>query len=470
MATIKKSCCGSAGCRSKLVPGSHNMMMSGLRTFALAFLLGGWSAVAAGAEPAPSLASLNSDLTQLTLRQAEIFFVERNRELQAGQRLVEGAQADRLAAGARPNPNLSFNATQIGNLYPPGYDYGGVTRRADTTIGVNQLFERGNKRELRMAAADNNVRATRGDYADIQRQQKVALYAAYYDLIAAQEKLRISTETAGLFQKTIDAVELRLKAGDIARSEVARIRVDALRAQNDARTAQAERQKAQTMLAYMIGAEREAALIDAVDGWPPIDVAADSFEIEKALAGRADVQAAQARVQAAEKNRELARALRTRDVTGSVQFDRTPWNPLANPTSANTLGFGVSIPLFTNYYFEGEIRRAEVDLQAARDNIERVRALALGEIANSRADLDAAVERVSRFRDTLLQEAQRAAEGAEFAYSKGAIGVLDLLDARRQLYATRLEASNTLADYAKSLAAWRAAIAIAEIDPNTGKK
>ena len=57
------------------------MMSSGLRTFALAFLLGGWSVVAAGAEPAPSLASLNSDLTQLTLRQAEIFFGGRDLEL-----------------------------------------------------------------------------------------------------------------------------------------------------------------------------------------------------------------------------------------------------------------------------------------------------------------------------------------------------------------------------------------------------
>jgi len=62
------------GMSQQAVPGSHNMMMSGLRTFALAFLLGGWSAVAAGAEPAPSLASLNSDLARLTLRQAEIFF------------------------------------------------------------------------------------------------------------------------------------------------------------------------------------------------------------------------------------------------------------------------------------------------------------------------------------------------------------------------------------------------------------
>jgi len=439
-------------------------MSSGLRRFALAFLLGGLGAVVAGAEPAPGLASLNSDLGQLTLRQAEVFFAARNRELLLGQRLVEGAEADRLSAAQRPNPNLSFNASPL-NPHSGIGSGDARDKQIGSTIGLQQLFERGNKRELRMEAADHNIRASRGEYADIRRQQKVALYMAYYDLVAAQEKMRIAAETAGLFQKTVDAAERRLQAGDIARSEVARIRVDALRAQNDARTAQAERQKAQSMLAYMIGAEREAARINAADGWPAIGAAPATLETDGALAGRADVQAAQARVAATEKNRDLARASRTRDVTGSAQFQHFPGD-----FSNNTFGVGVSIPLFTGYYFEGEIRRAEVELQAARDNLERVRALALGEIARSRADLDAAAERVQRFRDTLSQEAQRAAEGAEFAYSKGAIGVLDLLDARRQLYATRLDASNTLADYAKSLAVWQAAIMVEEIDPKEIEK
>ena len=434
------------------------MMLSGLRRLAWAFLLGGLSAVAVGAEPAQGLTSSSSDLAQLTLRQAEIFFVERNRELLAGQRLVEGAEADRITAGQRPNPNLSFNTSPL-NPHS-GVGSGDLrSKQVGSTVALQQLFERGNKRELRIDAAEQNVRASRGEFADIQRQQKVALYGAYYDLVAAQDRQRISTETAALFQKTIDAVELRLKAGDIARSEVARIRVDALRAQNDARAAQAEREKAQSVLGYMIGADRDAMRIVAVDGFPDVNGDGSAFDVEKALAGRADVQAAQARIAAAEKNRELARALRTRDVTGSIQFQHYPPD-FAN----NTFGVGVSVPLFTSYYFEGEIRRAEVDLQSARDNLERVRALALGEIARSRADLDAAIERVRRFRGTLLGEAQRAAEGAEFAYSKGAIGVLDLLDARRQLYATRLEASSTLADYAKSLAAWNAAITGATLE------
>jgi len=359
-------------------------MLSGLRTFALAFLLGGLSAVAAGAEPAPRPAFMNADLEQLTLRQAEILFAERNREIQLGQRQVEVAQAERLSAAARPNPNLSFSASSLSPQR--GLGSGDLRdKQINSVVGLDRLFERGGKREIRMQAADQNIRASRGDYADIQRQQKVALYGAYYDLVAAQERQRIATETAGLFQKTIDAVERRFKAGDISASDVARIRVDALRAQNDARAAQAERQKAQTALAYIIGAERVAARINASDNWPETGPAADALEIEKALAGRADVQAAQARLAAAEKNRELARALRTRDVTGSVQFQHFPGD-----FSNNSFGIGVSIPLFLGYNFEGEIRRTEVELQIARENHERVRALALGEIVSRRAELDAA--------------------------------------------------------------------------------
>jgi len=40
---------------------------------------------------------------------------------------------------------------------------------------------------------------------------------------------------------------------------------------------------------------------------------------------------------------------------------------------------------------------------------------------------------------------------------------MDLLDSRRQLYATRLEASGSQADHAKSLASWLAAVAAADL-------
>src|SRR5450759_316560 len=119
------------------IPGCLDVMVSTLCTFALAFLLGGLSTAVAGAQPASSPASLNSDLEQLTLRQAEIFFAGRNREIQLGQRRVEVAQADRMSAAARPNPSVFINATQIGNQYPQGYAYSRPDRRAGTTNGLD---------------------------------------------------------------------------------------------------------------------------------------------------------------------------------------------------------------------------------------------------------------------------------------------------------------------------------------------
>lgn len=402
-----------------------------------------------------ALTATTSQARDLTLAEAERLFAQRSRELQQARRALEGAEADRLSAAARPNPNVYLNATQLGSLYPQGYDASRLDRRLDIVVGINQVFERGDKRELRMSAAEANAQASRNELSDVRRVQTIALHAAYYDLVLAQEKQRIVEQTVAAFAKTLDAMALRLKAGDVARADVARVRVDALRADNDARAVRAERDRAQVALAYLIGLETVARELVASDGWTAVEDA-PMADVGRIVEGRPDVQAAQARLRATENRRELARALLTRDVSGQVQIERAPWNPLANPTSANTLGFGISFPLFTNYAYEGEIRRAETELEAAKENLERVRAQALGEIGRARADLESARDRMRRYRESLLNEASKAAAAAEFAYQRGAIGVMDLLDSRRQLYGTQIDASVAQAEYARALAAWRA--------------
>jgi len=420
------------------------------RRFAFALALC-WCSAASSQAPFGATTELYPDLSRLTLRQAETLFLQRSRELQAARRTVEGAEADKLTAGARPNPVAAVNVSDLG---PRQTTVNGIpwTRYPDTIISLSQTFERGNKRELRSEAAQLQIDASRGDLADTLRVQQAALAGAYYDLLFAQARARIADDSAQLFRRTVSAVELRLKAGDVPATQVARIRVEALRAENDARIAQAEVEKAQTRLAYLIGAEAEARRVFAEDAWPAASLPAEP-DLERILSGRADVQAAVARLRAAEKRIELAKSLRTRDVNLGVQFEN-----YQNDPKNNTLGLAVSVPLFTNYYFEGEIARAEVEYAAAQENVERVRAVALGDVQRARADLDAAAERMRRYDGALLREAERAAKGAEFAYEKGAAGVLELLDARRTLFGSRVEAVAARADYARALAVWRASL------------
>lgn len=401
-----------------------------------------WAASAQTPAAAPALEAL-------TLRAAEGLFLERNRELQAARRAIEGAEADVITAGARPNPNLLISTSNISRTLGSGSL---ANKRIDTIVGLSQVFERGNKAGLRTETAQSLLTAVRSDQRDVERVQRVALHGAYYDLLQAQEKLRITNETAALFQKSIDALTIRLKAGDVAAVDVSRMNVDALRARNDARGAQADVEKSRSALAYMIGADRDATRLRAADNWPALEKI-DLQTADAVIDARPDVQAAQARVAAAGKSRDLARALRTRDITAGVQIERHPGNdPL------NSAGLSVSVPLFTRYYYDGEIRRAESDFDAAQDNLQRVRAVAAADIRKAASDVSSSAERVQRLRDLLLAAAEKAAQGAEFAYSRGAIGVMDVLDARRQLTAIRLDAVTVQGDYAKALAAWRAAL------------
>lgn len=383
----------------------------------------------------------------LTLTQVEELVARNNRELLAARRALESADAQTVIAGARPNATFSVNSTSIAS---------GV-QGADTVFRIDQPFERGDKRTLRLDAASGLRLAAQRDSLDVLRQQLAVARAAYFDLKQAQERAQVLDETAALFGRTLEAAQTRLKAGDLAAADVAKVEVDQGRAQNDARAARADLARAQLALAYLIGEEAAAAGLAAADAWPAPQ-RADAAVLAEAVEARPDVQAAKARVEAAERLRDLARAQRTRDVTLGAQYERFPGS---NPV--NSVGFGVSVPLFTGYDFSGDIRKAEVDRYAALDQLDRARAIALAELRRSASDLNSAAERMERFDSTLLAAAGRSSEAVEFAFRRGASSVLEVLDARRTLRAVRLEALTARTDHAKAYAAWRAAQTTADM-------
>ena len=320
---------------------------------------------------------------------------------------------------------------------------------------IDQLIERGNKAELRTETARRLDGAAAEDVQEVTRQQLLALRFAYFDLLAAQEKAASAAETAALFGKTAEAAQLRLKAGDLAAADVSRIRVDVLRAQNDARGLEADLARARVNLAYLIGAESSAASIGAVTAWPKQEGATAAGVSDAQLEARPDVRAARARVAAADKARELAQSLRTRDVSVGLQFEHWPNRADANNQgTGNSFGVAFSVPLFLRHNNEGEVARAQADWYAARDFLDRVHAQARSDASRAGGDLAAARERLTRFEGELVKEAERTANAAEFAFKNGAIGVMDLLDARRTLKAIQIDAANARADHAKSLAAY----------------
>jgi cobalt-zinc-cadmium efflux system outer membrane protein len=402
----------------------------------------------------------------LRLEEAQRMAVAGNHDLRLALAAVQAAQAAIQTADTAPNPLLTL---QTININPSqGIGAGPLRGKAvDSTVRIDQQIERGGKRALRIDNAQYLEQASRADLADVRRQLGLAVAQAYYDLLAAQEKRDIVRDTAGLFGSTLEAARRRRKAGDLAGADVARIEVDALRAVNDVDQAEAELQRAQQTLALALGAPQDARTLHASGPWPDLPAPGEEEgDVAAALARRADVRAAEARVRAAAASLRLALALRTRDITVGLQAEHWPQSAANTQGSGNSFGIAVQIPLFVRNQFQGEIRNAQVAADSAAVTLEKVRAAAASELARSNGDARSAASRLRRFDSELLPASARSADAAEYAFRNGASGVMDVLDARRTRRATLLEATAARAEHAKALAARDAARSGGAINPD----
>lgn len=407
--------------------------------------------LAAPATPASTDSARSASITELTLAHALELALQYNHDLQAGRIAVSSAEAGSTIAGAAPNPTLTI---QTANINPRlGVGPGSLRNKTvDSTFRIDQLIERGGKRELRIESAAHLEKASRLDLNDTERQLRQAVNGAYFDLLAAQHKLRISNETRDLFKITMQAANQRKKLGDIAGADTARVRVDALRAENDARQAAADLLHAQSALLSLLGMKSAPAGVIAISNWPQDHASISAVAIEDALRLRPDVKAAQARVDAATAARKLAVAAKTRDVSVGVQFEHYPVSATNTQGSGNSYGVSVQIPLFARYQFQGEIRAAEAAVDAAQENLDKTIDAARSELQVAFETLAASKELTQRFQIDLLPAARQSAEAAEYAFKHGAIPVMDVLDARRTYRATEMDAINAQTEYAKAYA------------------
>ncbi|MEO8296933.1 MAG: TolC family protein [Burkholderiales bacterium] len=387
---------------------------------------------------------------------------------------VRAAAADLQAAGQRPNPALSV---QTVNINPSrGIGSGPPTRQyVDTTVGLTWLVERGGKRDLRVAGGEARQAAARADRAETLRQLRLTVDWAYFDLKRAQDRLLLVDAALALQQRGYEIAERRLRAGDLAAVEVARLQVELARAQAERAQAVADRTLAQRALAAAMGLDGPPAAardLSADDDYPAVPAEAsadattrapaaevspvlrldaiDTAAVAAPIDSRPDVIAAQRRVEAARAQRELAEATTRRDVTVGVSAERYP------PDNRGSLGVGVSVPLFWRHAFEGERRRAEADAEAAELLLRRQRQQAEREQRQADDQLQAARTRLRTLEGPAQQAAQRALAGIELAYARGAAALTDVLDARRQLHALQLDLADARAAHAKALALWQA--------------
>lgn len=367
-----------------------------------------------------------------------------NFEIIGSKRVIIANESGLTIAGQTQNPNLTIG---VGGINPKlGIGSGSYFDKAiDSSIRYEQLIERGNKRELRVKSAQQQVGAAKQDVLDTQRQQSIALFKAMVDLAATNERIKLLTQVVDLYEETLRANTIRTEHGDLPPIDAQRQKIDANRAQMDLRQARTDAKSAQIALATLLAWQARVGDI-AVDA-SILDTAATNNNFD--VSNRADVKAAEMRVEAARNQLDLAQAQVKSDVTAGVQYDHWP-TTASNPTgTGDTISFTVGIPLNINHRYEGEIAKAASDYDAAKEALAHVKANAQIELERNNADFENAKMTLDLLEKEQLPRTEEVARTVELGYKKGALDLLDLLDSRRVLRQTQLDTLNARANLAR---------------------
>ena len=384
----------------------------------------GLFAICLGADQGVSQSSPSA----ITLQSAFTAAEEHNRTLAAARlgRAADLAGID--VARERPNPEASFEA-------------GRDTPHEVFSLGVPLEF--GGKRSRRVDVANATLARTTAEIAvqtlDIRREVRLA----YFELVAALNRVQVTTELRDFAERTRNAARDRFESGAAPRLESLQAELALEQADNEQEAARGRLEAARAELNTLIGRSPDAPA-DPTDNF---DAGVLPQDIAAAIAASPDIVAIDRQIDEAVAREALARSMRTPDstVSGGVLFDSPPdfnygWKA----------GFAITLPIFTHHDAGVRVETARVvQLRAQRDA--RLTELT-GQATAAAARARTARQRYLRYRDEIIPQLSTIESMAEDSYRSGQTGLAAFLQALQAAREVRLLATDAGLEYQSALA------------------
>lgn len=298
------------------------------------------------------------------------------------------------------------------------YDFGG---RSASLESARQLFE------AAAASQDDKIQSV-----------FLGTLQAYYQVqanAAALEAAKVSEQAA---EQNYLAAEARYRAGMVTPADKLQAQTAWSQAKLQTLQASSNWQTARGLLATTLGrdAHQAPSLSTPLALSIPEDFERDIAQIiTMARERRADLRAAEAQVNAARANIDIARA------AGRPSFslaavggrERIDSNPLSNTTS---LGVTLALPVFSGFSTTYKVKAAETQAEVKAAQRDRIRLQVAQDVWNAYQNLQTAIQSLRTSRD-LLSSAEAAARMAKGRYQAGVGSLLDMLSAQTALASAR---------------------------------
>jgi cobalt-zinc-cadmium efflux system outer membrane protein len=367
-------------------------------------------------------------------------FLRQNFQLIAARYDIDSAEAEKLTARLRPNPDISVGFSGL----PLGLS-GNLLAEQQYSYSIAQTFELGGKRAKRIGVANASTDVTRAQFEMAVWQLTNDLKKKFYAVILNQALFNLAKENEATFAETIKHTEELVKAGEISGLDLTRVEVEKLKFDTDLANAERDYELALRDLRLTLGGDYSSMDIDAAGSLDPQTYDFTFADLrDKAMAARPDLKAAKLSERAADASIDLQDAQRIPDLSLGVGINQVP-----EGGSSYTFGVGITLPIHDRN--QGERAKARIDKERALNQERLITNQIISDVDKALIAFQLQKRRVDLYRTGVLTKVNDIQNLTEYSLKAGESSILDLLDAIRTRRETLAAFYQTLFDYQSAL-------------------
>ena len=378
-----------------------------------------WCIAAQAQEPLPG-----ADVESLI-----VYAKQKNPEY-AAMRYEAEAAGERIGpAGALPDPVMRMELQNVTN-YGMGGDFSVLPSQVGSTkYTLMQALPFWGKRDLKREAAEAEAAAAQGRAAGSWTEQAARIKAVYAQYFAVTQLIGLARQVIDLIGRIEGITQSRYAGGLAPQQDAIRAQVERTAMLSELIQMENEHHNARSGINALLARPAHAPLANPERLRPvPSPAKLDYTAMEqRAREKNPQLFAADARMRAAEKNRDLAYRNRYPDFTVGV-------SPIQTGSRVNEweLMLELNIPLQQQSRRSQE-REANKMIDVARARKDATSNQLLADLSSNLAALDAARRMEMLAQTSLLPQAELTFQAALAGYESGKVDFATLLDAQRQI-------------------------------------
>lgn len=400
-----------------------------------------WLGTLIFAQPAPDKPA------PITIDQAVQEAIAGNLDLAAEKLNITVAEAREITARLRPNPVLTVAGQTLNIL--------GATYSNISPLGPNQMnihtdipFERGHKREDRIALAREQKSLAELGVREVMRQVIFSVQSAFVDVQQAKENLKLAQDNLKSLENVVAINEARFKSGDLAQVELERSRLAALQYSAAVQQAQLQLEQARTQLQQLLGRKQKSADFDVTGAMRAAATFGPRDEVVRlALQRRPDYLLSQQ--SQATSRADLRLQLANAKVDYSIGTEYTYQRAYGVGGSSLGLYFSMPLPVFNKN--QGEIARAQREITLAGARSVALETSIQTDVEKAYRQYEVSKQLLTNVETSMLARARSVRDTTEYSYRRGEASLIEFLDAQRAFNDAMQTFNDARANYARSL-------------------